>query len=102
MDFLADYIVNQFHPYTKEMLAQIGSYADTVAHAHGPTHPETVVIAALWRQLREKLTVHLRDEEELLFPYIKQMAQAGGCRPGPAGLLWLGAGTHRANGTRAR
>lgn len=75
VDFLADYIVNQFHPYTKEMLAQIGSYADTVAHAHGPTHPETVVIAALWQQLREKLTVHLQDEEELLFPYIKQIAQ---------------------------
>ena len=75
VDFLADYIVNQFHPYTEEMLAQIGSYADTVAHAHGSTHPETVVIAALWQQLREKLTGHLRDEEELLFPYIKQMAQ---------------------------
>ena len=75
VDFLADYIVNQFHPYTEQMLAQIGNYADTVANAHGPAHLETVTIAALWRQLREKLTGHLRAEEDLLFPHIKQMAQ---------------------------
>ncbi len=75
VDFLADYIINQFHPYTKEMLAQIGQYADTVANAHGAAHPETVTIAALWRPLREALSAHLRDEEDLLFPYIKQLAQ---------------------------
>jgi regulator of cell morphogenesis and NO signaling len=75
IDFLADYVISQFHPYTKEKLAQIGGFADTVARVHGAGHPETVTIAALWRELRAKLAAHLRDEEELLFPYIKQMAQ---------------------------
>ena len=75
VDFLADYILNQFHPYTQEMLAQIDQYADTVANAHGAAHPETVTIAALWRQFAPKLTSHLDDEEEQLFPYIKQLAQ---------------------------
>lgn len=75
VDFLADYILNQFHPYTANMLAQIGNYANTVAHAHGPAHPETVTIAALWQQLQATLTAHLQDEEQLLFPYIKQLAQ---------------------------
>lgn len=87
VDFLADYILNQFHPYTREMLAQIGQYADTVANAHGAAHPETVTIAALWGPLRAAMTAHLRDEEEQLFPYIKQLTQqpaAGGPVTPPA------------------
>lgn len=86
LDFLADYIANQFHPYTRQMLAQIGQYAEAVAHAHGPAHPETVTIAAHWRQLQGEMTAHLRDEEQQLFPYIKQLTQAqaaGGSPPPP-------------------
>ena len=87
VDFLADYILNLYHPYTREMLGQIGQYADAVAHAHGAAHPETVTIAALWRQFAPQLTSHLQDEEEQLFPYIKQLAQrpaAGGPVTPPA------------------
>ncbi len=73
--FLADYIVNQFHIYTREMLDHIGSYAQAVATAHGVAHSETVTIARLWQTLRESMLAHLRDEEELLFPYIKQLAE---------------------------
>ncbi len=82
LDFLADYIVNQFHVYTREMLGQVDQYAGAVAHAHGAAHPETVTIAALWRSLGAQMTAHLRDEEELLFPSIKQLVQRG-----PAGDL---------------
>ncbi len=56
LDFLADYIVNQFHTYTRDMLGQIAGYADAVAHAHGAAHPETVTIAALWPRLSESMT----------------------------------------------
>jgi len=73
--FLADYIVNQFHLYTREMLDHIGRYAEAVATAHGAAHPETVTIATLWQTLRGNMLAHLRDEEELLFPYIKQLAE---------------------------
>ncbi len=74
VDFLADYIVNQFHTYTREMLDHIGRYAEKVAAAHGAHHPETVEIAERWGTLRGAMLAHLRDEEELLFPYIKQLA----------------------------
>jgi regulator of cell morphogenesis and NO signaling len=73
-DFLADYIVNQFHTYTREMLDHIGRYSEKVAHAHGAHHPETIEIAARWQTLRGAMLAHLRDEEELLFPTIKQLA----------------------------
>jgi regulator of cell morphogenesis and NO signaling len=81
VDFLADYIVNQFHTYTRQMLDQIGVYAAKVAEAHGAAHPETVTINAMWPRLREAMTAHLRDEEEALFPIIKQLAR----REAPAG-----------------
>jgi regulator of cell morphogenesis and NO signaling len=74
VDFLADYIVNQFHTYTREMLDHIGRYAEKVASAHGAHHPETVEIAARWQTLAAAMLAHLRDEEELLFPYIRQLA----------------------------
>lgn len=77
IDFLADYVVNQFHTYTREMLGQIAGYADAVANAHGAAHPETVTIAALWPRLRDTMVAHLRDEEEQVFPRIKQLAQHG-------------------------
>lgn len=81
VDFLADYIVNQFHIYTREMLGQIAGYADAVAHAHGAAHPETVTIAALWPRLSSSMLAHLRDEEELLFPYVKRLAQGQASAP---------------------
>ena len=81
VDFLADYIVNQFHTYTREMLALIARYADAVATAHGAGHPETVTIAAIWPRLSESMTAHLRDEEELLFPYVKQLAKREAAAP---------------------
>lgn len=91
IDFLADYIVNQFHPYTRQMLGQIGQYADAVAHAHGAAHPETVTIAALWRPLTAEMTSHMQEEEELVFPRIKQLTQrqaaGNGSKPSAAGSL---------------
>jgi regulator of cell morphogenesis and NO signaling len=75
LDFLADYIVNQFHTYTRDMLGQIVKYADAVAHAHGARHPETVAIDELVPRLRDNMIAHLDEEEEQLFPRIKQLVQ---------------------------
>jgi regulator of cell morphogenesis and NO signaling len=76
LDFLADYIVNQFHTYTKQALPQIADYATTVANVHGPAHPETIAIAKLWAEVQAELSVHLQREELLLFPAIKRLARS--------------------------
>lgn len=83
LDFLADYIVNQFHLYTKGMLPQLSDYIETVANVHGETHPETRTIAALWPAVRDELAQHMQKEELLLFPYIKRLVrdQAEGSVP---------------------
>lgn len=76
LDFLADYIVNQFHVYTKDMLPRISEYVETVANVHGEAHPETRAIAALWPDVKSELAMHMQKEELLLFPYIKRLARS--------------------------
>lgn len=75
LDFLADYIVNQFHLYTRGMLPQLSETIDTVASVHGETHPETRTIAALWSAVCSELAQHMQKEELLLFPYIKRLVK---------------------------
>ena len=75
LDFLADYIVNQYHTYTKSMLPSVMDFANKVAEVHGDKHPETLLIAQRWRELGEEMTAHLQKEEKVLFPYIKRLVQ---------------------------
>ena len=75
LDFLADYIVNQYHTYTKSMLLRVGDLADKVAEVHGDRHPETRLIAQKWRKLGEEMTAHMQKEETMLFPHIKRLVQ---------------------------
>ena len=86
LDFLADYIVNQFHVYTKGKLPELSEYVETVAAVHGEAHPETNVIAALWPNVKGELAMHMQKEELLLFPYIKRLVQhpaGNGTLPAP-------------------
>jgi regulator of cell morphogenesis and NO signaling len=75
LDFLADYIVNQYHTYTKSMLPRVMEFANKVVEAHGDRHPETLLIAQKWRDLVADMTAHLQKEERVLFPYIKSLVQ---------------------------
>jgi len=76
LDCLADYIVNQFHLYTKRMLPQLSETIETVPNVHGETHPETRLIAALWPTVRGELAQHIQKEELLLFPNIKRLVRS--------------------------
>lgn len=71
--FLADYIVNVHHKYVNNNVGLIAEFAQKVAKVHGETHPETIEIAGLFSQVVGDLTVHMKKEELLLFPYIKNV-----------------------------
>jgi regulator of cell morphogenesis and NO signaling len=75
LGFLVDYIVNQYHIYTKSMLPRVMEFANKVAEVHGDRHPETRLIAQKWRGLGEEMTAHMQKEEQVLFPYIKSLVQ---------------------------
>lgn len=74
LDFLADYIVNTHHAYVKTSLPLILAYTQRVAERHGDTHPELVDIAAIFQTVADELSMHMVKEENVLFPYIKQLA----------------------------
>lgn len=75
-DFLADYIVNQHHTYTKDMSLKLRWIIERVAKVHGEKHPETHKIGQLWYKLSGELAKHMQKEELLLFPYIKRLVEA--------------------------
>lgn len=75
-DFLVDYIVNNHHNYVRNKLPEIQAYAAKVAKVHGRAHPENVKIYEKFGELAAELQDHLQKEEEILFPYIKELVTA--------------------------
>jgi len=54
-----------------------------VVEVHGARHPELPRIAAHFDELARELHAHMYKEEEILFPYVRQLAamQDGGAPP---------------------
>lgn len=90
LDFLADYIVNTHHSYVKQSLPEIAGYANKVARVHGSRHPELLAINQLVTGIYDELLSHLVKEEEVLFPYIKELARAAGQRQEGAPAMYFG------------
>lgn len=76
LDFLADYITNTHHSYVRKNLPDIRTYASKVMRVHGNRHPELLKIHQLVEEIFTELSAHLVKEEQVLFPYIKQLVAA--------------------------
>ncbi|MBW8049142.1 MAG: iron-sulfur cluster repair di-iron protein [Cytophagales bacterium] len=76
MDLLVDYIVNEHHKYVRDNIPLLLEYTQKVAKVHGNANPEVVQIAELFKEIAEELDQHMMKEESILFPYIKQLAEA--------------------------
>jgi regulator of cell morphogenesis and NO signaling len=73
LDFLCDYIVNTHHKTVLKLLPQLTVCTQKIAQVHGPHHQELIAIAALFAEINTELLQHLRNEEEVLFPAIKEL-----------------------------
>lgn len=76
LDFLADYIINTHHTYIRKNLPDIKTYANKVMRVHGDHHPELAKVNQLVEAVNAELTAHMHKEEQILFPYIKQLVSA--------------------------
>ncbi len=76
LDFLSDYIVNTHHAYIKKNIPDIKTYANKVMRVHGAVHPELTKVNELVLAMDAELTPHMVKEEQILFPYIKEMVTA--------------------------
>ena len=72
LGFLSDYIVNTHHKFVLKNLPELVFYTQKIASVHGEHHPELKEVASLFTKINEELLQHLKNEEEVLFPAIKE------------------------------
>ena len=72
LGFLSDYIVNTHHKFVLKNLPELVFYTQKIANVHGDNHPELIEVASLFTKINEELLQHLKNEEEVLFPTIKE------------------------------
>ena len=80
LGFLCDYIVNTHHQTVTKLLPQALAYTRKIADVHGSHHPELLKIAKLFSQINDELIPHLKNEEEFLFPAIKDVLKTGSAK----------------------
>ncbi|MDZ4805317.1 MAG: iron-sulfur cluster repair di-iron protein [Candidatus Eisenbacteria bacterium] len=73
---LVDHIVQIHHGYVRSILPVIQQHARKVAGVHGALHPETLAIADQMDRVAVEMTSHMDREEGVLFPHVKQLAEA--------------------------
>jgi regulator of cell morphogenesis and NO signaling len=76
IDFLCDYIINMHHNYVRKYLPELQAYATKVAQVHGNRHAELLEIKDLVLLIKQELEAHLEEEEQVLFEYVKTIANA--------------------------
>ncbi len=75
-DLLADYIQKKHHRYVTEKTPVLRQFLDKLCKVHGGRHPELFEINKLFTESTDELAKHMKDEETILFPYIREMVEA--------------------------
>lgn len=70
--FLADYIMNTHHKYVLKTLPDLVFYTQKISQVHGENHSELNEVASLFTEINRELLQHLKNEEEVLFPAIRE------------------------------
>ena len=70
---LSDYIVQTHHAYVKNEMPQIYAYLHKVSSKHGERHPELYKIFQTFSAVKEEMEGHMKKEELILFPRIKEL-----------------------------
>ena len=76
-DLLADYIEKKHHRYVEKQTRELPPFLNKVVQVHGDRHPELQKVQALFYECMDHLLAHMRKEEKILFPYIRQMVVSG-------------------------
>jgi regulator of cell morphogenesis and NO signaling len=71
---LAHYIVRRHHGYVRQQVPVIAGHLEKLVAVHGERHPELRQIAVHFAELSGELQSHMLKEEQVLFPYIRQLA----------------------------
>ncbi len=84
---LVDHIVNKHHAYVKGEVPRLQALIAKVVGVHGQNHPELQQVQVAFGELGNELSAHMTKEEQILFPYVKEMAKGNGCGPSCFGTV---------------
>lgn len=76
LDHLCNYIEETHHAYVNDKAPFIQQKLEKLCHVHGENHPELFEVRELFDGAVGNLTVHMKKEELMLFPYIRNLVQA--------------------------
>lgn len=76
LEFLIDYMVNVHHAYLRETLPKLEAGLLGFVNSHRKKMPYLEDILSRFQDLSALLQTQMQQEEEVLFPYIKQMETA--------------------------
>ena len=75
---LADHIEQKHHAYLREEFPRLDTMTEKVFRVHGKNEPRLAVVRQAYCDLRDELTSHMKKEEKILFPMIRQLEQTDG------------------------
>lgn len=70
---LAEHITKVHHDYLRAELPRLALLTEKVARVHGDHAPETVDLHAVFMRMKPELEMHTMKEEQILFPFIRQI-----------------------------
>lgn len=73
LDRLIDHIIARHHAYVRSAMPAIARHLEKLQEAHGARHPELARIAAAFERVSVDLEQHLLKEEQVVFPYIRDL-----------------------------
>lgn len=80
IDLLADYIEKKHHRYVTQRITEIKPFLHKLVKVHGSEHPELAEVAQQFTDSAAALTTHMKEEEKILFPYIRNVV-TGAAKP---------------------
>jgi len=87
IDFLTNYIVKVHHQYLVKALPQIQFQLEKFIDEHKKKYPYLEEVGTCFSNLYKNTIPHLRQEEEIIFPYIRHIAHAYNSKESYASLL---------------
>jgi regulator of cell morphogenesis and NO signaling len=72
---LIDFIVATHHAYVRSAMPSIARHLAKLTEVHGARHPELARVAAYFDSVRSDLEQHMIKEEQVLFPYVRDIAE---------------------------
>lgn len=74
---LIDDIVSNHHAFLRMELPRLAQLTNKIAGVHGGNHPNLLKVRDIYAALRTELEMHMKEEEESLFPTLRLLNSGG-------------------------